>query len=912
MTQGDKKSTKSGVNKRGTKLPWQRKSGWRNVTPGSDSLSLLVGNEEGGFLSLEEFDGDDFEAFDVNGEFSEHTEALEVPEAATQVEKKSRKRQKTKGTEWQATADDGSVEVEADVVLQGKILKEQKPKKKRKLKEREGKSGTMTDAESADVGAPSDVEGDNTVSEVTDEETTAEPRLKKKRKARIGSKARRAKKRDQESANQVSGATAVSSEKEDTIDTSSLADSPLVQEGLSEPVEVVPKAGKDAKVSKKRKMDKEAEDRDTDGEVTATASTSASASADEASDEGFDTSAWAQMRLHPLLEKAIKNLKFKEPTPIQKECIPAAAHRGKDVIGAAETGSGKTLAFGLPILQRLLEETDKAVHSLAPSEDDAETTTKKNRSVGPLRALIVSPTRELALQICDHLKAAAKWTDINIVPIVGGMATPKQQRLLSYKPEIIIGTPGRLWELMSNGETHLLELHSLSFFVLDEADRMVEKGHFKELQSIIDSLPSNQSKAAEEEEYSNVEGMDGVGVDVDVPKTRKRRQTLVFSATLALPPNFKNKLKMINQGPKPFMKSLDSVAALSERAGVSYKAAIVDLTSTSIVAKTLTECLVECREEEKDLYLYYLLKIHGGGRTIVFCTSISALRRVSAILKILQLPVHPLHAQMQQKQRLKAMDRFRSSQDCILVATDVAARGLDVPGIRTVVHYQLPHSAEIYVHRSGRTARASTDGCSIALVSPSDKAKYATLCRALSRPDGFNNFPVNMAYVPACKKRVDLAIKVDKLMRKNAQSKAAHAWLARSAEEMELDMQESEDEDEPRRKGSSLTKGESAQLKAVQKELDDLLSQPVKPKAFSNRYITGAGMTPFVTKQLQEYALTMSKSGSGAKGAAGKATNKSKLVVIGQERMDPLEVMRLAAAQPTVKPRGKPGKRRRV
>ncbi|OAE35427.1 hypothetical protein AXG93_2587s1420 [Marchantia polymorpha subsp. ruderalis] len=875
MTKGGKNSIKSGLQKKGTKLPWQRKSGWRNVTPGSESLSLLVGNEEGGFFSLEEFDGDDFENFDVNGELIEQAEAPEVPEAAIQVEESSRKRKKSKATESQATADadHGSAEVEA-VVLQGKIPKERKPKKKRKLKERKDKSVVVTDAGSPDVAVRSDTEGENTVSEVTDEETTAEPRLKKKRKARIGSKARRAKKRDQESATQVSGATVVSSEREDTIDTCSLAKSPSVQEeDLSEPVGVVPKAVKDAKVSKKRKMVKEVEDPDTDCDETA------SAAADEPIDEDFDTSAWAQMRLHPLLEKAIKNLKFKEPTPIQQECIPAAAHRGKDVIGAAETGSGKTLAFGLPILQRLLEEKDKAEHSLAPSEDDAETTTKKNRSVGPLRALIVSPTRELALQ---------------------ALGVDEQRRISSLRG------------LLLSTSTYTQLLHSLSFFVLDEADRMVEKGHFKELQSIIDALPSTQSKSAEEEEYSNVEGVDGVGADVDIPKTRKRRQTLVFSATLALPPNFKNKLKISNQGSKPFMKSLDSVAALSERAGVSYKAAIVDLTSTSIVAKTLTECLVECREEDKDLYMYYLLKIHGGGRTIVFCTSISALRRISAILKILQLPVHPLHAQMQQKQRLKAMDRFRSSQDCILVATDVAARGLDVPGIRTVIHYQLPHSAEIYVHRSGRTARASTDGCSIALVSPSDKAKYATLCRALSRPDGFNNFPVNMAYVPACKKRVDLAVKVDKLMRKNAQSKAAHAWLARSAEEMELDMQESEDEDEPRGRGSSLTKGESAQLKAVQKELNEMLSQPVKPKAFSNRYITGAGMTPFVTKQLQEYALAMSKSGSGAKGAAGKATSKSKLVVIGQERMDPLEVMRLSAAETTVKPRGKPGKRRRV
>ncbi|KAL2643302.1 hypothetical protein R1flu_010889 [Riccia fluitans] len=869
MARGVKKFTKGSVKRKALKFPWEGKGGWRNVTPATESLSLLFGNEEGGFLSLEEFDGDvlgTFEA-DAGESVEEHNEPLDVSQVASKVEKKSKKRKKAGTTEAQEALDSADISAveEADDLLK-KTLNDQKSKKKRKRKERRDQSAISVDADSSGNVDTCDVEGDSTPNEVTDEpgaETV--PNTRKKKKAKISSKARRAKRRDEKIANQtteVSGVEGVT----DLEDTVPAQQGPLeIEQGGDEPSPFVP--------------------------------------AEEFPDEEFDISAWADMRLHPLLERAIRGLKFKEPTPIQRECIPAAAHKGKDVIGAAETGSGKTLAFGLPILQRLLEEKEKVAQSSNLTPEEAETSSK---SWGPLRALIISPTRELALQICDHLKAAAKWTSINIVPIVGGMATPKQERLLSYKPEIIVGTPGRLWELMSNGQTHLLELHSLSFFILDEADRMVEKGHFKELQSIIDSLPSSHKKAPEEEEYSNVEGLNAE--DVDLPKMRKRRQTLVFSATLALPQNFKNKLKISNQKPKPFMKSLDSVAALSERAGVSHKAAIVDLTSTTIVAKTLTECALECRDEEKDLHLYYLLKLHGGGRTIVFCTSIAALRRVSAILKILQLPVHPLHAQMQQKQRLKAMDRFRSSQNGILVATDVAARGLDVPGIRIVIHYQLPHSAEIYVHRSGRTARAFTDGCSIALVSPADRTKYVTLCKALSRPDGFNSFPVNMAYMPACKTRMDLAIRVDKLMRKGAQSKAAHAWLARSAKAMELDIEESEDEDRSSMKGSALSRGESAELAAARKELENMLSHPVKPKAFSNRYITGAGMTPLVTKQLQEYALTVSKSGSGGK---GKPASKSRLVVIGQQQMDPLEVLRLSSSQPTAKRPVNRGKRKR-
>ncbi|XP_050374233.1 DEAD-box ATP-dependent RNA helicase 13 isoform X2 [Argentina anserina] len=226
---------------------------------------------------------------------------------------------------------------------------------------------------------------------------------------------------------------------------------------------------KKAKVEGPQKIedsdDTEVEDKDNDGgvdskkKVTAKEAQKTEESTAEEKDEVEEQvdeneyCAWNELRLHPLIIRSIYRLGFKEPTAIQKACIPAAAHQGKDVVGAAETGSGKTLAFGLPILQRLLDEREKVVKVFEEKGEEAEKVTAK----GFLRALVITPTRELSLQVSDHLKAVAKDTDIRVVPIVGGMSTDKQERLLRSRPEIVVGTPGRLWELMSGGEKHLVE-----------------------------------------------------------------------------------------------------------------------------------------------------------------------------------------------------------------------------------------------------------------------------------------------------------------------------------------------------------------------------------------------------------------------------------------------------------------------
>eukprot|EP00232_Nephroselmis_pyriformis_P027219 CAMPEP_0182852292 /NCGR_PEP_ID=MMETSP0034_2-20130328/86_1 /TAXON_ID=156128 /ORGANISM="Nephroselmis pyriformis, Strain CCMP717" /LENGTH=458 /DNA_ID=CAMNT_0024982993 /DNA_START=42 /DNA_END=1414 /DNA_ORIENTATION=+ len=180
---------------------------------------------------------------------------------------------------------------------------------------------------------------------------------------------------------------------------------------------------------------------------------------------------WENCGLHPDVERVLAKLNFIEPTPIQRECLPAAIEHKRDIIGAAETGSGKTLAFGLPILQALYLER------LAGKE------------VVGLRALVVCPTRELAMQVSNMLAAVGKELEVRVVPIVGGISQQKQQRLLSKMPPVVVATPGRLWDLLSGGEEHLADLSRLSFFVLDEADRMVERGHFQEVSQLIDMLP---------------------------------------------------------------------------------------------------------------------------------------------------------------------------------------------------------------------------------------------------------------------------------------------------------------------------------------------------------------------------------------------------------------------------------------
>ena len=602
---------------------------------------------------------------------------------------------------------------------------------------------------------------------------------------------------------------------------------------------------------------------------------------DDDDGDGGDFAAWLEYDLHPLLLKAIRaHLKFTSPTPIQEKVLHPAIKGRMDIVGAAETGSGKTLAFGLPILQRLMQ--DKEEEKWYEDYPDEE---KPGKGKKHLRALIVTPTRELALQVAKMLSDLAIYTDIQIAAIVGGMAKQKQERVLKKQPEIIVATPGRLWELIRDGEKHLTNLERLTFLTLDEADRMVERGHFKELESVIKSIPEppetrriarsakltkrkqpmmtkvsgnsgkkNKKKGEkddEEEEQNEGEDEDddddGEKDPTDNRIMARDRQTFVFSATLTVPDEVKYKLDRKkpqasskkasgkrkngddNKGddgddenayrlePPKDLASTNTMGNLMKMVPFYGRVKLCDVSdsvtkkkgdddddddksrkaTTTKVASKVHEAALECTDDERDALTLYLLSAHDGKPSIVFVNAISSLRRLTALLKLMKVNAVGLHAGMQQRARLKALDRFKSSKASALIATDVAARGLDIKGVELVVHYQVPRQADAYVHRCGRTGRANQSGVSVALVTPKERSRYLAMLAAMGRERGFRlpPFPVAEETVREATKRVQLAKRLDAIVHKNEKKRADKAWKKRTAEAMDLGLDADDDSD---------------------------------------------------------------------------------------------------------------------
>ena len=429
-----------------------------------------------------------------------------------------------------------------------------------------------------------------------------------------------------------------------------------------------------------------------------------------------DLDAWKSLRLSPDTMAALRNLKFSTPTPIQQSAIPEIL-AGHDVIGKASTGSGKTLAFGIPILESYLEL--QGTSASRPQED--------NKS--PL-ALILSPTRELAHQLDKHLTALCSnglFESPSVATLTGGLSVQKQQRLLKHA-DIVIGTPGRLWEVISEGQGIIRALKGIKFLVVDEADRLLSEGHFKEVEEILDALDREE------------EGKDGVvhnerKANVRDSKIKQpsrkppNRQTLVFSATF----NKSLQRKLAGKG-KPgndLTQNKESLEWLISKLNFHEpKPKFIDVNPINQLATGLKESLIECAGMEKDLYLYTLLLLHPSTRTLVFANSVAAVRRLTPFLQNMNLDVLGLHSGMPQKARLRAVERFKAEKSgdsatkgCgVLVATDVAARGLDIPDVQLVIHYHLPRAADMYVHRSGRTARAGMEGSSILICAPEEVA----------------------------------------------------------------------------------------------------------------------------------------------------------------------------------------------
>ncbi|XP_076979546.1 ATP-dependent RNA helicase DDX24 [Tamandua tetradactyla] len=442
-------------------------------------------------------------------------------------------------------------------------------------------------------------------------------------------------------------------------------------------------------------------------------------------------------------------------------------------------------------------------------------TTSKEYLKSPLLGLVLTPTRELAVQVKQHIDAVARFTGIKTAILVGGMSTQKQQRMLNRRPEIVIATPGRLWELVKGKHPHLSNLRQLRCLVVDEADRMVEKGHFAELSQLLEMLSDAQ--------YN--------------PK----RQTLVFSATLTL----------VHQAParllhKKHTKKIDKTTKLDllmQKIGMRDKPKVIDLTRNEATVETLTETKIHCEADEKDFYLYYFLMQYPG-RTLVFANSISCIKRLSGLLKVLDIMPLTLHACMHQKQRLRNLEQFARLEDCVLLATDVAARGLDIPKVQHVIHYQVPRTSEIYVHRSGRTARATNEGLSLMLIGPEDVINFKKIYKTLKKDEDVPLFPVQTKYMDAVKERIHLARQIEKAEYRNFQACLHNSWIEQAAAALEIELEEDmykggkADQQEERRR--------QKQMKVLKKELRHLLSQPLFKDDLKTKYPTQSGKLPVV------------------------------------------------------------------
>ncbi len=543
----------------------------------------------------------------------------------------------------------------------------------------------------------------------------------------------------------------------------------------------------------------------------------------------------------------------------------AAIAEGRDVIGAAATGSGKTLAFGLPILHALATARTASASTADPTASPAH---------APLAALVLCPTRELAIQVATHMGALGRFCGVRCAAIVGGIAPAKQTRLLSKGPAVVVGTPGRLWELISEGAPHLCRLDALSFLVLDEADRMVEKGHFAELTHILDAVETRRAERAD------AAGGAEDAAEVVMPA---RRQTFVFSATLTVPPALRKRLRLKpSAGAGAARSRPGAISSLMEAVPFTGTPRIVDVTdSTRVLAPRLEEAVLEGTDAERDGALCYLLTRHAG-RAIIFCNAISCVRRVAALLATLKLPASALHAAQQQRQRLAALDRFRSSPNGCLVATDVAARGLDVPGIRTVIHYQVPPSVELYVHRSGRTARAAADGLAVMLVTPGERSRYAQLCKALGQANGLPPFPVEPAAMAAARRRAAVAAKLDGAKHSRDKRRGDAAWRRKHAAELDIELEEEEDvgrdaggEDGAPRLGRGAD-APSERERDLQRQLDALLAVPLAGSRLGVTRATGSRRFPTFQREgaaaAAPVAQAKGKQRSGAGVVAAAAT----------------------------------------
>ncbi|MFO1461763.1 MAG: DEAD/DEAH box helicase [Verrucomicrobiota bacterium] len=351
----------------------------------------------------------------------------------------------------------------------------------------------------------------------------------------------------------------------------------------------------------------------------------------------------------PILE-GVRAMGYTEPTPIQLRAVPLILS-GKDVIGSAQTGTGKTAAFALPILSKL----------------------DKSATPGP-RVLVLEPTRELAAQVETSFRALARFTDLRVGLVYGGVGYGQQTDDLKRGVDVLVATPGRLLDHMQRGTARL---DHVQFLVLDEADRMLDMGFLPDVRRIVERVP-------------------------------KTRQTCLFSATV--PPDIASLIKWAMHEPE-----------------------VIEIGSRRSPAETVKHVIYPVEDEQKSELLLSLLDQMNWESVIVFCRTRHGADRIGNFLRKHNHSVATLHSDRTQREREDALKGFRDGRFDVLVATDIAARGLDVADVSHVINYDVPTHPEDYVHRIGRTGRANTTGDAYTLMCVADRRHVADIERFIGR-----------------------------------------------------------------------------------------------------------------------------------------------------------------------------------
>ncbi len=358
-----------------------------------------------------------------------------------------------------------------------------------------------------------------------------------------------------------------------------------------------------------------------------------------------------ELGLLPELLKAVHEAGYTEPTPIQVQAIPIVL-QGLDMMGGAQTGTGKTAGFTLPMLQRL-------AHHASTSSSPAR---------HPVRALILAPTRELAIQVEDSVKTYSKYLPLRSVCIYGGVDIKPQIAELREGREIVVATPGRLLDHVQQKSVSFAQVEIL---VLDEADRMLDMGFIPDIKRILAMLPAT-------------------------------RQSLLFSATFS-----------------EEIKKLADVMLKNPQ--------LIEVARRNTVSETISHRVHMVATDQKRYLLLHLLKESNLSQVLLFVGTKFGASRLSVWLERQGINATAIHGDKSQQQRSEALEAFKSGTVRVLVATDVAARGLDIDDLPHVINYELPHTAEDYIHRIGRTGRAGKKGDATSLVSPEEKPRLADI-----------------------------------------------------------------------------------------------------------------------------------------------------------------------------------------